>query len=151
MYSRHLDLALFAEHKFTFMLGPRQTGKSTLLKTTFPQALYIDLLADEVFRQFSSAPEILRHAVGEHKIVDSPIHWEALRAYAGAYLREEIQAEALTRSSWTDFHHSGSGTRESWGQPRRSIFSTSASRTHFAGAAHCPPSPPSSAPRLSNS
>lgn len=34
----------------------------------------------------------------EEPAVDSPIHWEALKAYAGAYLREEIQAEALTRS-----------------------------------------------------
>ncbi len=31
-------------------------------------------------------------------IVDSPIAWEELKAYVGAYLREEIQAEALTRS-----------------------------------------------------
>ena len=177
MYARQIDLAPFLEHQSIFMLGPRQTGKSTLLKTRFPQALYIDLLADEVFRQLSSAPESLRHAVGDHKlvvldeiqklprlldevqrlidtrdtrflltgssarklrrgranllggralffqlhpltsieigldsidrllergglpgIVDSPIHWEALKAYAGAYLREEIQAEALTRS-----------------------------------------------------
>lgn len=177
MYERRVDLIPFAQHRSLFLLGPRQTGKSTLLRNAFPEALYIDLLADEVFRRLAAAPESLRHAVGDHEvvvideiqklprildevqrlidtrgirflltgssarklrrgranllggralffalhpltsaeigfdrwetllargglpgIVDLPIHGEALRAYAGAYLREEIQAEALTRS-----------------------------------------------------
>ena len=177
MYARQLDLGPFARHKSLFLLGPRQTGKSTLLRHDFPDALYIDLLANEVFRQFAAAPERLRDAVGDHKLIvideiqklpglldevqrlidtrdvrflltgssarklrrgranllggralffnlhplnsceigfdrisvllqrgglpgfiDSHIYWEELRAYVGAYLREEIQAEALTRS-----------------------------------------------------
>ena len=177
MYARKLNLRPFAQRKSLFLLGPRQTGKSTLLQHDFPQAHYIDLLDNEVFRRFATAPERLRDAVGEHKLViideiqklpglldetqrlidtrdvrflltgssarklrrgranllggralffnlhplssceigyhripdllqrgglpgfvDSPIHWEELRAYTGAYLREEIQAEALTRS-----------------------------------------------------
>ena len=51
------------------MLGPRQTRKSALLRTQFPHTLHIDLLTNEVFAQFSSAPESLRDAVGEHKVV----------------------------------------------------------------------------------
>ena len=177
MYARQLDLGPFARHKSLFLLGPRQTGKSTLLRHDFPDALYIDLLANDVFRQFAAAPERLRDAVGDHKLIvideiqklpglldevqrlidtrdvrflltgssarklrrgranllggralffnlhplnsceigfdripvllqrgglpgfiDSHIYWEELRAYVGAYLREEIQAEALTRS-----------------------------------------------------
>ncbi|MCY4282812.1 MAG: AAA family ATPase [Gammaproteobacteria bacterium] len=177
MYARKLNLQPFARHKSLFLLGPRQTGKSTLLQRDFPEACYIDLLDNEIFRRFAGAPERLRDAVGGHKqvivdeiqklpglldetqrlidtrdvhflltgssarklrrgkanllggralffnlhplcsaeigydripdllqrgglpgFVDSPIHWEELRAYTGAYLREEIQAEALTRS-----------------------------------------------------
>lgn len=177
MFTRRLDLRPFTQHKSLFLLGPRQTGKSTLLQQDFPDAVYIDLLANEVFRQYTVAPERLRDAVGDHDlvivdeiqklpglldeiqrlidtrnvrflltgssarklrrgranllggralffylhpltsceigfdrlqvllqrgglpgVVDSPMHWEELRAYVGAYLREEIQAEALTRS-----------------------------------------------------
>ncbi len=177
MYARKLNLRPFAQQKSLFLLGPRQTGKSTLLRHDFPDARYIDLLDNEIFRRFAAAPERLRDAVGEHKLVivdeiqklpglldetqrlidtrgvhflltgssarklrrgranllggralfftlhplssceigydripdllrrgglpgfvDSPIYWDELRAYTGAYLREEIQAEALVRS-----------------------------------------------------
>ena len=44
MFRRFLDLpALVAERSF-FLLGPRQTGKSTLLRASFPDALFLDLL-----------------------------------------------------------------------------------------------------------
>lgn len=49
MYERRVDLIPFAQHRSLFLLGPRQTGKSTLLRNAFPEALYVDLLADEVF------------------------------------------------------------------------------------------------------
>ena len=69
MYERQVDLRPFAQHRSLFLLGPRQTGKSTLLKNAFPEALYIDLLDDEAFRRFAAAPESLRHAVHDHQIV----------------------------------------------------------------------------------
>ena len=69
MYDRRIDLRLFAKERSLFLLGPRQTGKSTLLQHLFPDALYIDLLTSEVFRQFSSAPETLRHAINDHQLV----------------------------------------------------------------------------------
>ena len=37
-----------------FLFGPRGTGKSTLVKRTFEQALYLDLLDPEVFRIYYS-------------------------------------------------------------------------------------------------
>ncbi len=43
-----------------FLFGPRGTGKSTLVKRTFEQALYLDLLDPEVFRIYSANPERLR-------------------------------------------------------------------------------------------
>jgi predicted AAA+ superfamily ATPase len=43
-----------------FLFGPRGTGKSTLVKQQFPDALYLDLLDPEVFRTYSARPEHLR-------------------------------------------------------------------------------------------
>jgi uncharacterized protein len=50
-----------------FLFGPRGTGKSTWLKSTFPSALFLDLLDPETFRTYSARPERLREAVkGQH-------------------------------------------------------------------------------------
>ncbi len=43
-----------------FLWGPRQTGKSTLLRQTYPQARWIDLLKAEEFRRYVQNPELLR-------------------------------------------------------------------------------------------
>lgn len=43
-----------------FLFGPRGTGKSTLVKEQYKNALYIDLLEPETFRSFSANPERLR-------------------------------------------------------------------------------------------
>lgn len=46
-----------------FLFGPRGTGKSTWLRATYPDALWIDLLAPETQRQYSARPERLRELV----------------------------------------------------------------------------------------
>ncbi len=43
-----------------FLFGPRGTGKSTLVKGRFKEALYVDLLEPETFRILSANPERLR-------------------------------------------------------------------------------------------
>jgi predicted AAA+ superfamily ATPase len=43
-----------------FLFGPRGTGKSTLVKGRFQDALYFDLLEPETFRALSANPERLR-------------------------------------------------------------------------------------------
>lgn len=43
-----------------FLFGPRGTGKSTWLRHLVPDALYIDLLRPEVYREMSARPERLR-------------------------------------------------------------------------------------------
>lgn len=53
-----------------FLFGPRGSGKSTWLKQSFPDALYIDLLSPDVFREFVARPERLHERVkGEGKKV----------------------------------------------------------------------------------
>lgn len=164
-----------------FLFGPRGTGKSTLLKTHYHHAYWIDLLDPEVFRFFSAGPERLSpileersekiividevqkvpellntvHSLIEEKkgyqfiltgssarklrkqgvnllggrallrhmspffaaeigssfnlpknlrlgmlpiVLDSPVPEEVLRAYAGVYLKEEVQAEGIVRN-----------------------------------------------------
>ncbi|MFN3235110.1 MAG: ATP-binding protein [Gammaproteobacteria bacterium] len=51
-----------------FLFGPRGTGKSTLMRYYYPDALYIDLLDPSVFRQYTARPERLEMLVqGENK------------------------------------------------------------------------------------
>ncbi|MBI4425195.1 MAG: ATP-binding protein [Elusimicrobia bacterium] len=46
-----------------FLFGPRGTGKSTLLKADFPDALFVDLLDPDSYRTYVSRPEHLRALV----------------------------------------------------------------------------------------
>lgn len=52
-----------SEHESIFFWGARQTGKSTLLKTLFPNALLFDLLLSNEFERLSKKPELLRETV----------------------------------------------------------------------------------------
>lgn len=44
MYRRLLDLPKLLARKSHFLLGPRATGKTTLIQQTLPNARVIDLL-----------------------------------------------------------------------------------------------------------
>jgi predicted AAA+ superfamily ATPase len=63
MYKRALALKDLLAHRSLFLFGPRQTGKSTLLRTTFPEASYWDLLEADTFRELSARPESLRQSL----------------------------------------------------------------------------------------
>ncbi len=47
----------------TFLWGARQTGKSTLLKTLYPDSLYFDLLLYDVYERLQRNPTILRETI----------------------------------------------------------------------------------------
>lgn len=59
MFDRILSLDV-AQRQSCFLWGPRQTGKSTLLRQKFPDAPYYDLLQAAEFRRLSANPGILR-------------------------------------------------------------------------------------------
>ncbi len=46
-----------------FLLGPRGTGKTTWLKAIFPDAVFLDLLRADLFRELSARPERLKERV----------------------------------------------------------------------------------------
>lgn len=60
MYQRLLQLADIVSQKSHFLLGPRQTGKSSLCRASFPNSKYIDLLEADTFRTLNARPELLR-------------------------------------------------------------------------------------------
>lgn len=62
-YPRILDLDGILKRKSCFLFGPRQTGKSSLLKLNYPDALYIDLLLNDNFLSLMKNPELLRKKV----------------------------------------------------------------------------------------
>jgi predicted AAA+ superfamily ATPase len=55
------ELQLPGQHSF-FLFGPRQTGKSTLIRSLYgsPGTIYYDLLRTEEYRKLSARPELLR-------------------------------------------------------------------------------------------
>jgi predicted AAA+ superfamily ATPase len=56
MYSRMIRAP--AEKSF-FLFGPRGTGKTTWVKSAFPDSVYIDLLEAELFNDLTANPQRL--------------------------------------------------------------------------------------------
>jgi predicted AAA+ superfamily ATPase len=59
MFRRSLRLPPAPEQSF-FLWGPRQTGKSSLLRASYPAATWIDLLKSDEFARYSGRPALLR-------------------------------------------------------------------------------------------
>ncbi len=64
MFERAIRLPKPGKETF-FLWGPRQTGKTTLLKATYPHAYWIDLLKADEFRRYLQNPERLREELGD--------------------------------------------------------------------------------------
>ena len=62
MFNRDIVLPASGEETF-FLWGPRQTGKSTLLRTRYPRCRWIDLLRADEFRRYAANPEFLRQEI----------------------------------------------------------------------------------------
>ena len=62
MFQRNLPLPDPGRESF-FLWGPRQTGKSTLLKQCYPEARRVDLLKADEFRRYAVHPEYLRQEI----------------------------------------------------------------------------------------
>jgi predicted AAA+ superfamily ATPase len=62
MYIRH-QILTGSGNESLFLWGARQTGKSTLLKYLYPEALYFDLLLNDVFERFQKQPSLLREII----------------------------------------------------------------------------------------
>ena len=56
MYTRNIDLPT---NKSFFLFGPRATGKTTLVRNKYPNAVYIDLLEGQTYQTLLAHPEKL--------------------------------------------------------------------------------------------
>ena len=88
MFKRKSNLSVENKESF-FLWGPRQSGKTTLLKSLFNESLWIDLLKSDQFRMFMQTPSRLREIVQAdptitHVVIDEiqkvpelldEIHW----------------------------------------------------------------------------
>lgn len=68
MFTRRLQLPRPGRETF-FLWGPRQTGKSTLLRQAYPDAVWVDLLKADEYRRYLERPELLRE---ELAVTDRP-------------------------------------------------------------------------------
>jgi predicted AAA+ superfamily ATPase len=59
MFKRALQLPPPGTESF-FLWGPRQTGKTTLLRGSYGNGPWIDLVKAEGFRRYATRPELLR-------------------------------------------------------------------------------------------
>jgi predicted AAA+ superfamily ATPase len=66
MFTRDLHLPKPGTESF-FLWGPRQTGKTTLLRETYPDSRWVDLLKAEEFRRYVARPELLRQEIEAEK------------------------------------------------------------------------------------
>lgn len=69
MIQRSLSLPEPGSETF-FLWGPRQTGKSTLLRESYPGCRWVDLLKNDVFLRYARRPELLRLEIGEDRQAD---------------------------------------------------------------------------------
>ena len=60
------------DNESTFLWGARQTGKSTLLRTLFPESIYFDFLSSAEFRRFTANPSLLREIL-EADVREGPV------------------------------------------------------------------------------
>lgn len=60
MYTRLLNVP---KDKSFFLFGPRGTGKTTWVKSTFPKAVYLDLLEAELFNDLLANPQRLENFI----------------------------------------------------------------------------------------
>jgi uncharacterized protein len=60
MYARILK---YPKNKSFFLFGPRGTGKSSWVKSQFPEAQYFDLLESDLFHQLNASPQRLSQLI----------------------------------------------------------------------------------------
>lgn len=62
MYQRYLRLDL-EERQSIFLWGPRKVGKSTYLKSNYPDSVYYDLLKTDIYQKYLKSPHLLREEI----------------------------------------------------------------------------------------
>ncbi len=72
-YNRFIDLQKESASKNLFLFGPRQTGKTLLLKKTFPHSPFYNLLLADLFLKVSQRPSIIREELLAQEKFSQPV------------------------------------------------------------------------------
>ncbi len=85
--------ALFQQYPFVTVTGPRQSGKTTLCRSAFPNLAYVNLEAPDQREFAESDPRGFLAQLGEGAIIDEVQHVPALLSYL------QVLADELGRNS----------------------------------------------------
>lgn len=100
MYSRLLKPP---KNKSFFLFGPRGTGKTTWVKSTFPKALYLDLLEAEIFNDLLANPQRLENYIpkgfGGYIVIDEVQRVPEILNEVHRLIEKDDQKFILTGSS----------------------------------------------------
>ncbi len=80
---RRLPLADDLRNRSVFLFGPRQTGKSTLLRHLFPQSPSFNLLRGEVFLRLAREPGRLRQELAAASPFEGPVVIDEIQKLPG--------------------------------------------------------------------
>jgi len=89
-YKRLLNLKQDIHKKSLFLFGPRQTGKTSLLKEQFPGAPFYNLLLADVFLKVSQRPHVIREELQTRRGNVSPVIIDEIQKLP--LLLDEVQA-----------------------------------------------------------
>ena len=73
MFERSLHLSPAGSENL-FLWGPRQTGKTTLLRQRYGDSRWVDLLKADQFRRYATRPEALREEIEAENRGGRPLH-----------------------------------------------------------------------------
>lgn len=104
MFARNL-IGYQSVNQSFFLFGPRGTGKTTWLKATFNDAIYLDLLRSDLYTRLLASPDSMEHFIPPH--------------YTGRVVIDEIQrvpallneVHRLIEARGTSFVMTGSSAR----------------------------------------
>ncbi len=108
MYKRILDMVSLAKQKSFFLFGPRSTGKSWLLRHSFPQDLIIDLLSSSTYLRLAQNPSFLENLVRERAGTENPVVIDEIQKLP--ILLDEVHR--LIENTGTRFILTGSSARK---------------------------------------
>lgn len=107
---RFIDLKKILDKKSCFLFGPRQTGKSLLIRRTIPECRVYNLLESETYLKFSRAPQRLRQECGpgdKYVVIDEVQKLPALLDEVHLLIEERGIKFLLTGSSARKLRHGG--------------------------------------------
>lgn len=107
---RILQLAELIDKKTHFLFGPRQTGKTTLIREQLPNLRTFNLLESDTFAELSARPSLLREIVqpGERIVIDEIQKLPVLLDEVHLLIEERKACFLLTGSSARKLKRGGS-------------------------------------------